>query len=180
MATEDNHKLTTSWKTRLLVCGWLFFPFVAVAQWNIVTHQETGAVGETKIARVTNTDGYSLEIYRDSADAIRSRLTMANGLLNLADKSCPTFQIDKGMPQNRSINDAPCLSSSQWAEFILGYVEDGKVESSTLLGLMNGINITFRFVLKNGDYRQTSFSLSGSMRAMQTAFGRELVISATR
>ena len=155
----------------------VLLPTVASAQWAVVTHQVSAGGPETKLAQTTNSEGYTLEIYRDSGDAIRSRLTLANGLLSLADKTCPTYQIDKGQPRNRSINNAPCLSSPQWAEFVLGHVQDGKIESSTLHGLMIGINITYRFMLANGDYRETKFSLAGSMRTLQTAFGQDITVT---
>ena len=165
--------------TKYLLFAAVLLPTVVSAQWSVVTHQVSASEPQTKIAQTTNTEGYTLEIYRDSGDAIRSRLTLVNGLIGLADKTCPTYQIDKGQPRNRSINDAPCISSAQWAEFILGHVKDGKIESSTLHGLMIGINITFRFILANGDYRETKFSLAGSMRTLQTAFGQDIVVTAS-
>lgn len=162
---------------RFLLWALLLLPAAVSAQWSVVTHQVADSGAPTRIAETTNSAGYSLEIYRDSSNAIRSRLTMAKGLIALADKSCPTYQIDKGLPRNTSINDAPCISKPQWAEFILGHVKDGKIDSDALNGLMNGINITFRFILASGDYRQTTFSLAGSMRAMTTAFGQDIVVT---
>lgn len=158
----------------------VLLPGPLAAQWANVTHRGNDQASPTTIARTTNQEGYSLEIYRDTGNAIRSRLTMASDLLNIAEKSCPTYQIDNGHPRNRSINEAPCISNSQWAEFILGHVENGKIESSTLRGLMLGNRITFRFILDNGDYRETTFSLSGSMVAMQSAFGRNIVVTESR
>lgn len=175
MSTLNWWKISGSYE--FLLFALLFLPTTVFAQWTVVAHQESVSEVQTTIAHTTNASGYSFEIYRDSGDAIRSRLTMADGLIKLADKKCPTYQIDKGMPQNRSINDASCISNSQWAEFILGYVINGKIESSTLLGLMNGISISFRFVLDNGDYRETKFSLSGSKHTMQTAFGQDIIVT---
>ena len=159
----------------LLLC----LPGLAWAQWTIVTHQATDTAAPTKIAQSINAAGYILEIYRDSGDTIRSRITLANGLLNLAEKTCPTYQIDTGKPRNRSINDAACIAKAHWSEFILGQVKDGKIESSILLSLMNGINISFRFALADGDYRETQFSLAGSKWTMQSAFGQNVMVTAT-
>lgn len=160
-----------------LLWALLLLPASVSAQWTVVTHQVSDSGPPTRIAETTNSAGYSLEIYRDPGNAIRSRLTMAKGLIALADKTCPTYQIDKGLPRNSSINDAACISKPQWAEFILGHVQNGKIESAALRGLMNGINITFRFILATGDYRQTTFSLAGSMRAMQSAFGPDIKVT---
>lgn len=165
---------------RCLLYTVLLLPAVAAAQWNIVTHQTAESEPQTKVAQTINEAGYTLEIYRDAGDTIRSRLTLTDGLIQLTDKSCPTFQIDKGKARNRSINDAPCISRSQWAEFILGQVKNDKVESPILLSLMNGINISFRFVLANGDYRETQFSLAGSKWAMTSVFGQNVTVTASQ
>ena len=157
----------------------LLTPARVAAQWDVVSVAGQNNEAATVIARTVNEGGYMLEIYRDAGDAIRARITLPGDLLALAPKSCPTYQIDKGAPRNRSINDAPCISRQGWAEFILGYANNGVVESSALRGMMLGINITFRFILANGDYRETMFSLAGSMRAMQTAFGQNLTVRET-
>ena len=109
---------------------------------------------------------------------MRSRFSLPGQLLSFADGVCPTYQIDRGAPVNRSINDALCLASSNWAEFILGHVDDNHVASSSLLAIMNGISIVFRFKLEDGDYRRTEFSLQGSKRAMSSVFGEDISIGA--
>ena len=148
---------------------------VSMAEWNVVTNADDEL--QTLVAATTNNAGYRLEIYRDSVSAIRSRFTLPAGLLALPENSCPTFQIDKGLAQNLSVNQAPCLAGKTWSEFILGYVANDRVESSTLLGLMNGITIYYRFRLANGDYRQTEFSLAGSKRALTEAIGEQVVVA---
>ncbi len=164
----------------IFIFGILYFPATVLAEWTVI-QQETPDTGSgTTIAYTKNDSGYTLEIYRDSVDAIRSRFTLINGLTKLADRSCPTYQIDKGMSINRSLNDAPCITNAQWAEFILGHVNNGQVSSSTLLALMDGISIRFRFILANGDYRETNFSLQGSKRAMTIAFGQNIVVTTSQ
>ena len=150
----------------------------AAAQWSTIAHQEgTGNNPGTTVAYTINKDGYSLEIYIDSVNAVRSRFSLPEGMLAFTDKFCPSYQIDRGTPVNRSINDAPCISSSQWVEYIVGHADARGISSSTLLALMNGISITFLFKLSNQDYRQTSFSLQGSKRAMTSAFGDDMTVS---
>ena len=156
----------------------LFIP-EAGAQWSTITHksdsEENGA--DTTVAYTINQDGYTLEIYIDKVNAVRSRFSLPDGLLYFADKFCPTFQIDRGMPLNRSINDAPCISSRQWVEYVIGHADGSRIASASLLALMNGITITYRFKLANNDYRSTTFSLAGSKRAMNTAFGETIVVT---
>ena len=150
---------------------------VSAAEWNIISHSDTDSNITTSVAIIENESGYTLEIYKDSVDAVRARFTLAKGLIRFPDNFCPTFQIDSGQPKTRSINDAPCLSDRTWAEFILGFVENGRISSSAITGLMNGVGLRFRFLLENGDYRETLFSLRGSKRAMSTAIGVNISVS---
>lgn len=158
-------------KIFLSVVLWLVCSPGSAAEWNIITHSDMDSNVTTSVAVVKNEQGYALEIYKDSVDAVRARFTLAQGLLRFPENFCPTFQIDKGPARNRSVNDAPCLSANNWSEFILGYVVEGSIESKTISGLMNGVGLRFRFMLENGDYRETLFSLIGSKRAMSTALG---------
>ncbi|MGH8246962.1 MAG: hypothetical protein ACREUU_11085 [Gammaproteobacteria bacterium] len=157
----------------LCYSGW------AAADWAVVSQRENNDT-TTTIARTNNPDGYSLEIYRDAVGAVRSRFTLRDGLLRLVERDCPTYQIDKGKPINRSINSAPCLSTERWSEYVLGYVVDSRVESRNLLSFMNGINIYFRFRLASGDYRETQFSLLGSKRSLSAALGADVSVSVPR
>lgn len=161
----------------IYLIGILMISCPALAEWNIVIHKDTELNTKTNVAYTKNKSGYILEIYRDSVDAIRSRLTMADGLLQLKDKSCPTFQVDRGIPINRSINNAPCLTNRRWAEYILGYIKDDEVKSSVLFALMYGYVITYRFQLEYGDYRETKFSLGGSKRALKTVVGNTIRVT---
>ena len=157
----------------LLAC-----PLQATAQWSTISHKidDAGSPG-TMVAYTVNSDGYSMEIYIDTVNAVRGRFSLPDGLLAFPEKFCPSYQIDRGTPINRSINDAPCISSSQWVEYIIGHADGNKVTSTSLLALMNGISITFRFKLSNNDYRQTIFSLQGSKRAVTSAFGENVTVT---
>jgi hypothetical protein len=99
-------------------------------------------------------------------------------LTSLDGRTCPTFQIDRGPAVNRSVNNAPCLQTGQWAEFVLGYVSDKQIISPRLLSFLNGNNIVFRFRLGGGDYRDTQFSLLGSKRSMTEAIGADIAVTA--
>lgn len=150
----------------------------AAAEWAVRRSlQEEGAV-EAAVATSGNPAGYRLEIYRDERGAIRCRFSLPPGLTRLEDRFCPTFQIDNGPPINRSINDAACLSGRTWAEYVLGYDENGTVVSPRLLSLMNGNGIAFRFRLASGNYRETEFSLAGSKRSLTEALGGNVAVTA--
>ena len=173
----DSSSNTHSAKSLLLVTLCLLLMSLPTrAEWQTITHNDLDNNTLTSVAIVKNQDSYTFEIYRDSVDAIRARFTLSDNLLSFPGNFCPTFQIDAGIPRNDSINNAPCLSGATWAEFILGYVENDLLESSTVTGLMNGVNLKFRFMLANGDYRETLFSLVGSKRAVTAALGEDIIV----
>lgn len=154
----------------------LLLPQAARSEWTVSRLADVEQAGETMVAHTQNEAGYTLEIYLDSSKAVRGRLTLPGQLLAFADHACPTYQIDRGAPKNRSSNNAPCLSAGKWSEFIFGYIEDSHIASSSLLAIMNGINIVFRFKLENGDYRSTGFSLQGSKRALTSVLGEDISV----
>lgn len=147
-----------------------------MAEWEIVKHTNIDNNQQTTIAHTENNDGYSLEIYRDGNGAVRSRFSMNNSLNRLDEKTCPTYQVDKRPAQNRSVNDAPCIASQKWSEFVLGYIIDNKVTSTLLHNIMNGNKITYRFSLDPYGYTETTFSLIGSKRTLTEALGSNVEV----
>lgn len=146
------------------------------AQWDVMSHTDTDSGVQTRVATIENEEGYKLEIYRDANDVVRTRFNIRNSYDLLAIKHCPTYQVDKRELNNRSINDAPCLSQSRWSEYVIGYISDDKVLSLPLHNLMNGNVIYYRFLLRNGNYGETSFSLSGSKGVIYSSLGNNLVV----
>lgn len=152
--------------------------FPAAAQWAVVTETLEGTQSAATLARIRNDAGYTLGLYRDGGGAIRARFTLPDGLTQFEEGHCPTLQVDRWAPDNRSVNDAACVAGGQWAEYIVGFVRNGAVQSARLLQIMNGNAATLRFRLAGGDYRETAFSLSGSKRSLSTAIGADVVVSA--
>ncbi len=167
----------TSSRTLALALLLCLLPITTFAEWKIITHTDTNNDNQTQVAYSQNEDGYSLEIYRDSVGAIRSRFSLNTALDKFALRTCPTYQIDTRIIDNRSINDAPCLTDLTWSEFVLGYVNNYTVNSEKLNALMNGSTVTFRFMLENGSYKETQFSLAGSKRATLSVLGDNISIT---
>lgn len=161
----------------LLVLILLLSSFSVSAEWKVITHADTNNETQTQVAFSENKDGYSLEIYKDSVGAIRTRFSLNTELDMFAKRTCPTYQIDTRLIDNRSINDAPCLTDMVWSEFVLGYVNNFNVTSEKLNALMNGSTVTFRFMLENGSYMETQFSLAGSKRATLSVLGNNITIT---
>ena len=160
----------------ILILFLLALSVQAQAQWKVMSHTDTDSGYQTRIATIENDDGYKLEIYRDVNDVIRLRFNIRNSYDLLANKHCPTFQVDERQLSNRSINDAPCLSQPRWAEYVIGYITDKTVLSLPLHNLMNGNVIYCRFLMDGGNYAETSFSLSGSKSILNGALGQDLVV----
>lgn len=174
---ETNARGIMTSKALALVFFSCLLPFSAAAEWQIITHTDTNNDSQTQVAYSQNDDGYSLEIYQDSVGAIRSRFSLNTALDMFATRTCPTYQIDTRILDNRSINDAPCLTDLTWSEFVLGYVNNFTVNSEKLNALMNGSTVTFRFMLENGSYKETKFSLAGSKRATLSVLGENITIT---
>ena len=152
-------------------------PLSLMAQWHIVSHENLSNDEKTKVAFTENKKGYSLEIYRDSVGAVRARFTLSSKLNLFSKNICPTYQVDLTLIKNTSFNDAPCISKSNWSEFILGYITNKNIISLSLDALLNGNTVTFRYVLDNGNYKETSFSLAGSKRAALKVIGKDIKIN---
>lgn len=151
-------------------------PALTQAEWQVISHTDTDSGLQTRVAVIENADRYKLEIYRDANNVIRLRFNIRDSYDVLASKRCPSYQVDDRELSNRSINDAPCISQPRWAEYVMGYISDQTVLSLPLHNLMNGKVVYYRFLLKNGNYGETSFSLAGSKRILNTALGENLAV----
>ena len=161
----------------MIFCILISFSPISIAQWHIASHENLSNDGETRVAFTENKEGYTLEIYKDSVGAVRARFTL-NSKLNLFPANiCPTYQVDLTLVKNTSFNDAPCISKLNWSEFILGYLTNKNITSLSLDALLNGNTVTFRFSLDNGNYKETSFSLTGSKRAALSVIGKDININ---
>ncbi len=158
----------------------LVFPSVLFAEWKVITHNDIDTGQTIDVAHIKNNDGYSIEIYKDVNGAVRSRFNTSKKYGRLTKNLCPSFQIDAHQIFNRSINNAKCISHSDWVEFVLGYLVDYNIDSTPLYRMQNGNTLTFRFAMETDGYRETSFTLAGSSRVLLQALGTEVFIRKTR
>lgn len=149
----------------------------AHAQWSVGPARPEGAAVDVTVARLANEGGHALEVYRDGSGAVRARFTLPPGLTELDTGLCPTLQVDRWAPTNRSIDQGACLANARWAEYVVGTVANQRIASERLFQFMNGNQVVFRYRLAGGDYRETAFSLSGSKRALTGAIGADVTIA---
>ena len=152
-------------------------PSLAIAEWHIISHANLNSDEKTQVAYTENRSGHSLEIYRDSVGAVRTRFTLNSKLNLFLNGICPTYQVDLTLVKNTSFNEAPCISNLNWSEFVLGYITNNNISSLSLDALLNGNIIKFRYALDNGNYKETSFSLAGSKRATLKVIGNNIIIN---
>ena len=151
--------------------------YSASAQWQTRSEPLFTGGDDVTIAYVTNDDGYSLEIYQDGA-MVRGRFKLIEGLTVFYEDLCPTYQIDDGMATNTSFDGTPCVYDRLWADYNFGEIENNSIISPILRSLLDGNSMTFRFRLKDGDYRWTSFTLLGSTRSITEIVGNQVSIRA--
>lgn len=155
----------------------------AAARWSVVTETFTDAAAGAGVARVENASGHSFRIYRDGGGLVRAVLGLGKRRLEgFAPDHCPTLQVDDGVPVVPPTGATSCLLDETRARFSLGRIEDGRVVvSDVLLELMNGDRLIFRYRTRVGDYRETEFTLLGSMHAVSDSLGADVrVFSAVR
>ena len=148
----------------------------AGARWSVVTGTFADAAPGTGIARVENASGHSFRIYRDDGGMVRAVLGIDERRLEgFAPDHCPTLQVDDGVPVVPPAGGTSCLLDATRARFSLGRIEGGRVVvSDVLLELMNGSRLVFRYRTRVGDYRETEFTLLGSMYAVSDSLGADV------
>ncbi len=147
----------------------------ASAQWRLIEEQPPGLEVSVPVARVRDQAGDSLRVYRDPEQRVIALLTLHSGFDLMA--GCPTLAIDDQPPVVVDLGeDRPCALEGRSARFLLGRVEERRVRSSALLGLMNGTRLRFRFRLRGPGYHEVELSLRRSKQALRAALGGARVI----
>lgn len=151
-------------------------PFNAAADWTTIT--ETAADGATQrdSARVTNPEGHFLIVQRDSNGVIRGTFSLNGDGTPLDERSCPSIRIDDQKPRALTELDGPCEIEDRTAQFTLGVISDGVIQSILLTQLINGKRIFVWYHVKNRGYQETEFTLRGSMQALMKAMDEQVKV----
>ena len=108
-----------------------------------------------------------MSIYSDDERNVRAIFEIGEGFDTIDPGVCPTYRVDRRQPRRVTFDDGQCQILPKQAAFTLGRSYEGRNEQ--LRRIMNGSNIVFRYRLGGGHYRETSFTLRGSMYALTTA-----------
>lgn len=149
----------------LIACVLLFQ--AAAAQWRVGQEKPAGLTKRIDVAIVENDSGHRLRIFSDDARNVRGIFEIGGGFDTIDPAVCPTYRVDKRRPRRVAFEEDRCRILPKQAEFTMGRTYEGRNEQ--LRRIMNGSTIVFRYRLGGGNYRETSFTLRGSMYALTTA-----------
>jgi hypothetical protein len=141
-------------------------PRPAMAQWRSV-----GLDGGRLQAEVRNAEGARIRIWVDDRRFLRATFRLPPGLARLDPAGCPTFQVDDRVAENLATEAHACSVEGVRSEVVLAQVSGTRVESPTLLDLMNGEQLTVRYRLQHAGYGASRFTLRGSKQALSDALG---------
>ncbi len=139
----------------------------AAAQWRVGQETPVGGTKRIDVAVVENDSGHRLRIFSDDDRNVHGIFEIGEGFDTIDPGVCPTYRVDKREPRRVSVGEGRCQILPKQAAFTLGRTYEGRNER--LRRIMNGSNIVFRYRLGGGNYRETSFTLRGSMYALTTA-----------
>ncbi len=144
----------------------------AAAEWTTVADE-----GQPPQAQVRNDEGAEVRIRLVDGRVVHATYRLPAGLARLDPAGCPTFQIDKRVPENLATGAHACRVTGDGSEVVLADVVDGRVESPTLLELMNGGVLTVRYRLLRGGYGSSRFTLRHSKQALNDALGDGIIVA---
>jgi hypothetical protein len=145
----------------------VLFAQPAIAQWRVAQETPAGTDNRIDIAIVENDSGHSLRLFSDETRNVRATFTIRGGFDTIDPSVCPTYRVDKRVPERVTFEEGRCRILPKQAEFTLGKTGQGR--NRKLHRIMNGGSIIFRYRLGGGNYRETRFTLRGSKFALTTA-----------
>ncbi len=140
------------------------------------TFRDQVELGLNPVAYVNNNSGQRVEVYVGDRSTVFLRFVLGPGFETFAESSCPTFQIDQRKPMHHFEVGYRCAVVAKRATYLLGQIDDSEITSLILHRFMNGNQVTFRYTIKSGQYRQLSFSLASSKQALTHALGSDIRI----
>lgn len=143
-------------------------PHVASADWST---RDAEASGVGRVAYTANDAGQRAEIYLSDGRIVYLQFVLGDGFETFAKSNCPTFQIDNRKPMHHFDVGNRCAIVAKRVTFMLGQIADHEIESLILHRFLNGNQVTFRYTVSSGQYRQTIFSLHSSKTALMQALG---------
>ena len=140
----------------------------AIAAWTV---RDQEALGLNPVAYAESATGEQVEIFLGDRSTVYLRFVLGTGFETFSESNCPTFQIDDRKPMHHFEVGYRCAIVAKRATYLLGPIIDQEISSLILHRFMNGNQVSFRYTVKNGQYRQADFSLGSSKQALTHALG---------
>ncbi|MFP6681523.1 MAG: hypothetical protein VCB07_04925 [Gammaproteobacteria bacterium] len=141
-----------------------------MATWTV---RDQEALGLNPVAYAQGANGERVEIFLGDRSIVYLRLILGAGFETFSESNCPTFQVDVRKPMHHFEVGYRCAIVAKRATYLLGRIIDKEITSLVLHRFMNGNQVSFRYSVKNGQYRQTTFSLGSSKLALTRALGSD-------
>ncbi|MGR8950567.1 MAG: hypothetical protein ACU84Q_21190 [Gammaproteobacteria bacterium] len=145
--------------------------------WQSKPRQSEQAPPDFPVAYEINARGDSAKVIRGMDNKISLHVTLAPGFIQFAPNNCPTLQIDTRLPVHHTEVGDYCSVKTLAAVIELGRVQDSGVISLPLYRLMNGTQLSVRFVTSSGEYRELKFTLRNSKQAIKAALGDDVKVT---
>lgn len=157
-----------------LVLAVCLAPAAVEAQWSAVPSEGNTESGNDALVR--SEEGGELRIWLDVDSHLRASFRLGTGLARLDEAGCPTFQIDDTQPEDLSEPSHECSIDGATAQVVLARVNEGELDSRTLVRLMNGSRLVVRYRLAHAGYGAITFSLRGSKQSLLEALGDQVAV----
>ena len=142
----------------------------AMATWTV---RDQEALGLNPVAYAQSANGERVAIFLGDGSVVYLCLQLGAGFETFSASNCPTFQIDDRTPMHHFEVGYRCAVVAKRATYLLGPIVDQEITSLVLHRFMNGNQVSFRYTVKNGQYRQSIFPLGSSKQALTRALGSD-------
>ena len=151
-------------------------PLPLAAQWEVELEPPHDGRPGGKVAVGRNSAGDTLQVRRTADGTIEAVLVLRPGLSPLAD-GCPSYRVDTEKPRALVTDGEMCRTAGRSVTFLLGRVRDERVDSASLLEMMNGSRMRFVYHVRSAGYEEAAFSLAGSKQAITDVIGGNIVVN---
>ena len=158
----------------------LLVPHSVFAEWRVDTRLDAMTDEVKKSAVVTNEAGHSFSIYRISENGpVWGNFSLSERSMDqVGHKIPPVYRIDKNPPHDLANNVTlhNLIGSAyewqpKWVNFLIWEGNEDEGIANSLLQLMDGQSVLFRYHLSTGGYKDTVFSLNNAKQAIVAAIG---------
>lgn len=164
----------------------LFASTSSFADWQVKEETDLMTDRIRKIAYITNDSGHTISIYRISKnESVWMNFNLSSSTFDqISSLQPPMFRIDQNEPHDLSRQKRSNESSynqkhgiqdyiwePKWVNFLIWHGKEEEGLSTSLVQIMEGQSIVFRYYLSTGGYKDTRFTLQGAASTIAETIG---------